>query len=197
MEAWQYKRWGWFDRVGPYWFLRNRWACGPPWSRCWARFYIGPTGVALQAHTRIGGFAYAGTFIPLALWDDLSYAQKESLVMAWIREVRRPDEGHGANSHACDAGWLSEYPALHEYLVVSTNPDGSPRRTSTLTLFAEHGSFKGFLNERQSGASLCATGDSVAATLSALEVMLEAENTPWRFSDRAKEGNRQRLKKGP
>jgi hypothetical protein len=189
-------RFGWSDRVGPLWFLRERWTVGPSWRSCWARFFASPRGVTLQAHTKKGGFPYAGTFIPWLLWCDLSYVQKEDLVMGWLRQVRRPEGPLGSGGLAVDAEWVQEFPALHEYVTYGVNPDGSVRRTSTLTLFAEGGSWKVFLNERDSGASLCASGETVSGALSALEVMLEGESPPWRFSDRGGPQNGRKSRKG-
>ena len=190
-------RFGWSDAVGPLWFLRERWSAGPRWRPGWARFFAAPKGVALQVHAKKGGFADAGCFVPYDLWLDLSYAQKEDLVMSWVKQVRRPDGANGSGGLVVDAQWVSEYPALHEYLTLGAHPDGSIRRTSTLTLFAEHGSWKLFLNERDSGASLCSTGPCIADTLSALEVMLEAEVTPWRFSERSQEPSGKKGRRGP
>jgi len=189
-------RFGWADDLGPLWFLRERWAVGPPWRSSWARFYASPRGVALQAHTKKGGFPYAGTFVPWPLWCDLDYRHKEDFVMGWLRQVRRPEGPLGSGGLATDPEWLQEYPALHEYVTLGTNPDGSVRRTSTLTLFAESGTWKCFLNERDSGASLCASGDTVSGALAALEVMLEGETPPWRFSDRQAAANGRRKGKG-
>lgn len=176
-------RFGWSDGVGPLWFLKERWTVGPSWRSSWARFYASQRGITLQAHTKKGGYPYAGMFIPWDLWSDFAYAQKEDVVMAWIKAVRRPDGPLGSGGAAADPLWVQEYPALHEYLTAGTGPDGAVRRTSTITFFTEHGSWKCFLNERDAGASLCASGDSVAGALSALEVMLEQEAVPWRFSD--------------
>ena len=189
------RRFGWSDAVGPLWFLRERWSAGPRWRPAWARFFAGQKGIACQVHTKAGGYATSGFWLERSVWEDLSYAQKEDLIMGWIKAVRRPDDGSGSGGAAVDPLWVSEFPALHEYLSLGTNADGTPRRTATLTLFTEHGSWKCFLNERDAGASLCASGDTVSGALSALEVMLEAENTPWRFSEREKPDPARRSRK--
>jgi hypothetical protein len=117
------------------------------------------------------------------VWDDLGYFQKEDWVMGWVKKLSRPLGGAAAADAAVDPEWLQELPALHEYLVSRVGADGNPRRTCTVTLFAEDGSWKVFCNERQHGCSLCASGSSVAAALSALEVLLESEDAPWRWSE--------------
>jgi hypothetical protein len=150
----------------------------------------------MQSHTRAGGFAVAGFFVPHALWADLSYAQKEDVIVSWIKSVRSPEGFNGSGGVALDSEWMQQYPALHDYITLGTNPDGTLRRTSTITLFADMGTWKCYLNERDSGASLCATGSSVSDTLAALEVMLEAEVTPWRFSDRPRQENGKKSRRG-
>lgn len=187
---------GWSDEAGPLWFLSPRWSCGPKWRPCWAHFFFSDKGVSMQAHTKKGGYAFAGFFVPADVWADMSYCQKEEAVMSWLREVRRPTAPNGAPLGPVDPDWVSEYPALHEYLTVGQNPDGSVRRTSTLTLFVDGGAWKLFLNERHSGASLCSSGSTIASVLSALEVMLESESIPWRFSDRPEQSNGRPRKKG-
>ena len=184
-----FARFGWFDSVGPLWFLQPRWSCGTRWRPCWARFFAGRLGVTLQAHSKKGGYAVDGTFVQYDLWNDLSYAQKEDFVMAWVRRVRRPEGGSAGALAASDSVWLHDYPALHEHLVLSTHPDGAQRRTSTLTLFVDGGSWKCFVNERDVDASLCASGPTIADALSALETILEGEVVPWRFSDRPRPEN--------
>src|SRR5215471_4966320 len=138
MQDRRFGRFGWFDSIGPLWFLQERWSAGPRWRPTWARFFASPRGVALQAHTKKGGHAVAGCFIERFLWEDLSYGQKEDVVMGWIKQVRRPDGGQGVQPSAADNVWMSDFPALHEYLVVAAHADGTARRTSTITLFAEH-----------------------------------------------------------
>jgi hypothetical protein len=139
----------------------------------------------MQAHTKKGGYPVDGFFIPSLVWQDMSYAQKEEVIMSWVSKLRRPAGEAGRPADAVDQQWVHDLPAVHEFLTLGVHADGSPRRTATLTLFADAGSWKVFLNERDSGASLCATGGSIADSLSALEVMLEGENPPWRFSDAA------------
>jgi len=184
-----YERFGWCDEVGPLWFLQLRWTVGPAWRKSWARFYAGKGGIAMQAHSKKGGYPVDGFFIPALVWRDMGYAQKEEVVMSWVSKLRRPSGEAGRPADAVDQQWVHDLPALHEFLTLGTHADGSPRRTSTLTLFADGGSWKCFLNERDGGASLCATGGSIADALSALEVMLEGENPPWRFSDAAGPSN--------
>lgn len=188
---------GWSDDVGPLHFLRSRWMVGPRWRRLIARFYASPVGVACQAHLMRTGYAVYGWFVDQAVWSDLSYFHKEQLVMGWIKSLRNPDGGAPRPADALDREWLSSWPALHEYLALTTCEDGSRRRTATLTLFVDGASWKVFLNEREHNASLCATGDSIAEAIGALEVMLEGSNPPWRFSDAPRPESGRPKRRGP
>jgi hypothetical protein len=116
--------------------------------------------------------------------------------MSWLRKVQRPSAGDVGALCASDPQWVQDLPALHEYLCSTVGPDGAPRRTSTLTLFAESGSWKCFLNDRAENCTLCASGDTVDAALCALEVMLEGERVPWRFSDRPAQENGKKQRRG-
>jgi hypothetical protein len=189
-------RFGWSDEAGPLWFLHDRWSCGPRWRQCWAMFWACEKGVTMHAHTKKGGYAFDGFFIDAATWQDMSYFQKESVIVSWLKSVRRPGPEAGPAVAASDPSWVHDLPAVHEFLVTEANPDGSVRRTSTLTIFAEGGSWKVFLNERDTGASLCASGATVSDALSALEVMLEQEVVPWRFSQRVEQKGNGRARKG-
>ena len=185
---------GWFDLAGPLHFLRKKWSVGRGPQACWVTFSSGAAGVTLQAHTKRGKWALHGTFLEAALWNDMDYRAKEDWVMGWIRDLRSGSNGGLPGRAAVDSEWLQSYPAIHDHLVERTRPDGQPRRTSTLTVFADGPGWKVFLNERDAGASLCATGGTIAAALSALEVLLEEEDTPWRF-DSLEPGNLSKKKR--
>jgi len=174
---------GWFDLTGPLLFLRKRWGVGRGPRSCWVRFFSGAAGVTLQAHTKRGRWAIHGTFLDAGTWNDMDYRAKEDFVMGWVRNIRSGGNGGVPGRAAVDAEWLSAYPAIHDHLVERTGPDGQPRRTSTVTVFADGPGWKVFLNERDANGSLCASGGSIAAALSALETMLEEDDPPWRFGE--------------
>lgn len=138
----------------------------------------------MQAHSRVGGYAVYGVFVDRVDWDSMDYRHREDWSMSWIRKFQRPDGPPPDAPAATDGEWMQDFPALHEYLTAVRDVDGKSRRTSTLTLFADGGSWKGFLNERALGCSLCATGSTIADVLSALEVMLEGDSPPWRWEER-------------
>jgi hypothetical protein len=184
-----HERFGWSDSVGPLWFLRPRWSGGLRWRPTWLRFFASPSGVTCQAHGKESGYAVDGFYVPWVLWNDLSYLQKEEVVMSWVSRNRRSPGAAAGPPVSHDAEWSMQLPAIHEYMVLLRHEDGSARRTATLTVFADTGSWKVFLNDRDSGTSLCASGPSVNDALGALEVMLEGENPPWRLCERQGEAS--------
>lgn len=171
------------DLSGPLLFLKNRWGGGPKWRPVWVRFFAAWPGVTIQAHTKEGGLATAGVYLHRDYWASMDYRHREDFVMGYVRKFTRPDQDSLARTIAHDAELSRDYPAIHDYLTAIRDDDGTPRRTSTLTVFCEAGGWKTFLNERQINASLCASGSTLSEALSGLEVMLEAENTPWRWNE--------------
>lgn len=90
-----------------------------------------------------------------------------------------------------DAGFLKEHPALCEYLTSETYPDGSHRHRSSVTVFSEDGFFKACLNEKDQGLVLFVAEASFNDLWPALELLLQADQIPWRKSH-SKAGNRPR-----
>jgi hypothetical protein len=71
------------------------------------------------------------------------------------------------------------YPALHEYLTASRDPEGKVRQTCSLAIYGHLGRFKAFLNDRDCGAAIGVESDSVAGLLGALEAELESDAPSW------------------
>jgi len=179
---------GWLDAEGPLLFLRKEWRGGPRWNRVRVRFFCGQFAVALLAHSLKGGFCVAGSILERGVWEDMSYSQKEGWTLGWVKKLTRPSNDVGGGVVARDDEWVHQYPAVHEWLCDAVDADGRTRRTATLTLFAEGGAFKLFINDRASGASLCVTGSTVAGAFAALEAVLEEPDPPWRWYDRPRPG---------
>lgn len=71
-------------------------------------------------------------------------------------------------------------PVLAQFLTEKLWDDGTPRQTSTLTLFCEDGTIKGSLNDRDTGRVLWASARDLGGLLDVMEELLNVENTPWR-----------------
>jgi len=181
------------DLAGPLVFRQRRWSGGPSWRRVWIRLFLSPAGATVQAFTKRYGSPVGGAFLTPGVWSDCSYGQKEGWVMHWVRKLQRPTAATGGSDAAVDSDWMRDLPAVHEHLVARLDADGAVRRTGTLTVFAEDGSWKCYLNNRADGCSLCASGDTIASALCALETLLEAADTPWRWQEApASRGQRRR-----
>jgi len=82
---------------------------------------------------------------------------------------------------ACGDTKLSkDCPALFEFLTCSKNDDGSERKTSTMTVFYDQGSFKVFLNDRDSQMSLCVTSPTLSGLWDALDDAITSDDPGWR-----------------
>jgi len=93
----------------------------------------------------------------------------------------RPGEYYGAPEVPYeDVAFQGDYPNIHEYLTVERWADGSPRTTSTLTLFVSGGSLKVVLNDRDNNRSAFINDSSVVAALEKLEAQLKSESVDWK-----------------
>lgn len=72
------------------------------------------------------------------------------------------------------------YPTLMEFLSEDRYDDGSPRRTATVTLFADAGTVKGSLNDRDLDRVAFVSAESLAALLVILEAKLSESSLDWR-----------------
>lgn len=84
----------------------------------------------------------------------------------------------------------TSYPNLFSYLTEERWDDGSPRETSTLLLFVEHGILKVCLNDRAVGRTCFLSCASFDAALEALEHGLASDTLPWRAKVQGRPGKR-------
>lgn len=113
-------------------------------------------------------------------WEGLTpmakHAQEKSLVEKALA-ARGPTS---AASHAHDADLAASAPTLHEFLTLSSLPDGRSRSVSTLLVFTDGGLWKAVLNERDAELALWATAESLQGVLAELEARLTAPCVDWR-----------------
>jgi len=86
----------------------------------------------------------------------------------------------------------ASHPALWEYLTLDAWEDGSPRQTSTLSVFWGTNGLQSALNDRDGGRVAFASGDSLEALLAALEHGLQSDSLDWR---KAYQGSGQKRRK--
>jgi len=109
---------------------------------------------------------------------------------------RQPEEGQSNGGQPNDPDFNQRFPALFEHLTANRYPDGTARRTCSLSLFSEDGLWKACLNDRDQGLVLFVTEGRLDAILEGLELLLQEEFPPWRKSTINRPGGRQGRKGG-
>jgi len=96
--------------------------------------------------------------------------------------MRKPTQKPGAPSlaRATDDSFAKDYEMLFEMMTHTTWDDGTPRQTSSLTIFAEDGCWKACLSDRELGTVTFVTSKTVLGLLVALEDGLEECTLDWR-----------------
>ena len=112
-------------------------------------------------------------------WDQGRCIEKEDYIVSFLRKLQRPAQGALVKPDGCDPELSKKFPALHEWLTRQLDDEGKPRQTASLTVYGVPGGFKGFLNDRGTGASLSAESDSFKGLLTALEGELESDAPQW------------------
>jgi len=101
--------------------------------------------------------------------------------MSYLR--RRPQEAAELNGGLPpDKDFQDRFPALFEHLTANRYPDGSARRTCSLSVFCEDASWKACLNDRDQNLVLFVTESRFDTLLEGLELLLQEELPPWRKS---------------
>ena len=134
-------------------------------------------------------------FLSLEQCQTLTYKSFIGKVWSMIQKPSRPDPAALLRAPLPDENFRSRWPVLLEYLESVRYADGSPRDTSTLTLFVDAGTLKASLNDRQEGRSLWAASDTLSGLLDTIESMLCGESVPWRWKE--PDGTTTRKKRGP
>lgn len=118
---------------------------------------------------------------PWDAWSALSPYDRRKMLMSYLRRVSQ--EGAESNGgEPKDPDFKDRFPALFEHLVASRYPDGSARRTCSLTVFVEDAAWKMCLNDRDQNLVLFVTEGRFDGCLEALELLLQEEQPPWRKS---------------
>jgi len=84
------------------------------------------------------------------------------------------------SASVASAGVLAAFPALCEFVSLTTWEDGQQRQTGTVLLLTDSGSWKVWLHDRELGQGLFVTGPDVDGVLLAAEEALESGKGDWR-----------------
>jgi hypothetical protein len=147
--------------------------------------------VAVLRDRRIGKVVYAecGRYWPLDSLNDLQWRQ---VVMSFLKRAVPAAGAGGGGAAFPDAAFAKDYPALYEYMTAQQWPDGTTRKTSSVTLFCEDSQLKVCVTEKNDGTVLFAAGKTLKSALAALEGLLTSAETPWRVSGGGRPANGQK-----
>lgn len=131
-----------------------------------------------------GGAAW----LPVDLVPFLSTQEMGEMLMAKVKRLDPSERPEGVPAVVSDPELVSSRPTLAEYLYSVQYPDGSPRKSSSMTIFAQEGVIKAVLKDPDNERALWASGDTLDDLLDNLECMLDSDTTVWR-AERTKPGD--------
>lgn len=117
---------------------------------------------------------------PRGMLLDLWRGEHEEVMMSFLKRVAEADSAKRQQASKVAATWLSQFPALGEYLTMTKYPDGGQRQTATVLIFCEEGQWKGCLRDRDTSRTLWVTSGSPPEVLSDLEAALQSDTAEWR-----------------
>lgn len=79
-----------------------------------------------------------------------------------------------------DLVWYQRHPVTAEWLCETAWPDGKPRVTTTVLVFAEDGKLKAAVHDRDGHRSAFVSGDTWDGLWGALETALKEDLLGWR-----------------
>jgi len=147
--------------------------------------------VAVLRDRRIGKVLYSecGSYVALA---GITESQWRLSVMSFLKRAVPVGGGASGQPGFSDPAFQKDHPALYEYMTAGQWPDGTARKTSSITLFCEDCQVKACITEKNDGTVLFSAGKTVKAALMALEGLLSSAEPPWRLSGGGRAGAGQR-----
>jgi len=100
--------------------------------------------------------------------------------MSFIERSLAKAKSVGPLAGCADTTLAKNQPALFEFLTCTKKHNGDERKVSTVTFYFEAGQFKCFLNDKDSGKSMCVVGPTLAALWIALEASITSDDPHWR-----------------
>lgn len=101
-------------------------------------------------------------------------------VREWMKKPTRDASAASSSQSSRDIKFASSYPILWEWLTTERWEDGSPRKTSTLFMFADMGRWKVMFKDRDANTVVFVSGESLDDCFTALEVGLIDNSLDWR-----------------
>lgn len=136
----------------------------------------------------------------------IAFDREGRVGLALLREVERRIEmlldksnqrkvSGGEVAGVVDLDFSNSHPVLFSYLTQRKWPDGTPRQTSSLTMFEDSGVMKAVLKDRDAGLCLWASSPTIARLYDVLEALLCDPDAEWRTERTTGSGQASRVKK--
>ena len=104
----------------------------------------------------------------------------------FVSKPTETERSEGASYKVQDPAFEARWPALFEYLTLSSWEDGSPRQTASLSVFCEDGRFKACLNDREGDRMFFVSSAVFEDLLGEVEESCFTGNADWRAMRRRK-----------
>jgi hypothetical protein len=144
------------------------------------RAFLSGCTVMVLRYSRWGSVQYLGHGGVVPSRYGYTEAQARKAVWEVIQKRARKVEGELGQLSTEGGEFQVLYPVLWDYLTQTVWPDGSERKTSSLTLFADEGVMKVVLKDRDASQDLWASAPSMDGLFVVLEACLADPGAVWR-----------------
>lgn len=151
------------------------------WAGFGVRAYVDEVSVHLVRYTR-QGFPIAARSANVC--GDTRWELFLAIELEVLKMLEKPVERRVIGENVVvprDVKASKEWPLLWDHLTQTTWPDGSPRTTSSLLIFAADGVLKAMLRDREAGLCLWVASPSWGGLLTVLEASLGDPGAEWRL----------------
>lgn len=100
--------------------------------------------------------------------------------MKFIKASLSRAAGMADHAPTKDVEFEKKYPAVCEFMTLSRVDSKTTRKTSSISLFYEHGMWKGWFNDKETSQSFCVSSETFLGVLEAIESSLVSDDPGWR-----------------
>jgi len=143
-----------------------------PADGVWKQCFLYPNGSRRGVPRRTYGYHF---------WDPAYYEGN-----CHMKKLQPGNPGIHIGEIPPDEWMLATCPTLLDYLTNTKYDDGTPRTTSTMTIFVDQGAFKVSVNDRDAEASLYSSAACLLDALASTEKRLNGDQTDWRYWGKGK-----------
>jgi hypothetical protein len=159
----------------------------------WATVQFTNAGVVFRVCCLYSGKIIGQQIIPADIWLSVGDSQRRDWVEMALSKPS-PNEKAGPQVVRGDVELWPHCLLLHAHLLDRVYADGSPRLTSTLTVFLnDQGLLGGTLKDRDNDRAIFGLGTTLDELAESLEAQLDGPGCPWR-ADRKETGSSKRVR---